>query len=570
MNNGGPQVAQTRRETAHLVIVCEPGSVAELNIDRVASDAERVFGRIMKILTMPGEVVLKPHRITIVAGDAEGTPYRNGRGARDGSGNGSASVAVPLGLDSSTGSPTEGAVSDLIADVINVRYTVEGGLAPSLGEHLARVVLHRLTAAATTDERQSEAQSGTGEAQRFFIEGAARFVAHRALHGGQSRPAELAEAIQQCTEAAAGRKWRLPLYDAIVRGPEAVGDPTLYPALQEGFGAYLLQRDGLGEFLRFVAGARRDPNHSAEIIYGKSLELLEREWITLLRGDMGRSMVSIPEFVRRVWPWLKPYPWRQVECIALMLIGSISTQVTPYQLRALVDLLGNADAKADPWGYGLERLTWISIVMAVAGLANLCSVIRLVYVVNVLGQNMLRDMRRQYIDKVNRLPASYFADTRTGDVMARFTSDLGRLADPLARTTAYGTYYIILLTISMFGLIGLSPMLSAVLFLIVPLYWLIGRWLGPSLQTVNRGRQERLAQVNSHLEEMVIAHPVVQIFNLQKYMWRRSSPEIHELPARRDSWRLPSRGLRGGVRHCGLALLPHDLARGRRPGARHL
>ena len=63
--------------------------------------------------------------------------------------------------------------------------------------------------------------------------------------------------------------------------------------------------------------------------------------------------------------------------------------------------------------------------------------------------------------------------------------------------------------------------------MVVPTYVLI-RVLGPPLQRVTRGRQERLAQVNSHLEEMVIAHPMVQIFNLQRFMRRRMSPEVHE------------------------------------------
>src|SRR5262249_15527193 len=37
-----------------------------------------------------------------------------------------------------------------------------------------------------------------------------------------------------------------------------------------------------------------------------------------------------------------------------------------------------------------------------------------------------------------------------------------------------------------------------------------------------------LAQINSHLEEMVIAHSVIQIFNLQRFLRRRMHPEIHE------------------------------------------
>jgi ABC-type multidrug transport system fused ATPase/permease subunit len=77
-------------------------------------------------------------------------------------------------------------------------------------------------------------------------------------------------------------------------------------------------------------------------------------------------------------------------------------------------------------------------------------------------------------------------------------------------------------------LIGLSWQLTLAVMLVVPAYILISRGIGPPIQRVNRGRQERLAQINSHLEEMVVSHPAVLIFNLQRFMRRRTSPEIHE------------------------------------------
>src|SRR3712207_1249245 len=142
---------------------------------------------------------------------------------------------------------------------------------------------------------------------------------------GQIAPGVLA-AVQRCHDEASQNKWRLPLYQAIMRGESSGVEPELYAALQEAFSAYLIERDGVGEFLRFLAGTRVDPNHSAEVIFGKSLELLEAEWISGLRSGIGRRLVSYSEFLRRVWPWLRPYPWRQIEALGLMFIGAISTQ----------------------------------------------------------------------------------------------------------------------------------------------------------------------------------------------------------------------------------------------------
>jgi hypothetical protein len=503
----------TRRESAHLTVICEAGSYAERHVADVARLAEAALARILKHLEIPGEALIRPHKIVVRAGDA--IPDLAD----------AAADAEPCLL-------SRGSASDLAADVVWTVYRPESR-AEDVAEHLARVVLHRLTASAPFEGRRHESEPGSAEAQQFFIGGAAKYFAHDGYgKKGHISPRVLA-AVQRCHDEAAANKWRLPVYQAIVRGEASGVDPDLYAAIQEAFSAYLIERDGVREFLRFLSGTRVDPNHSAEVIYGQSLELLEAEWLVAMHTGVGRKLVTYKEFLSRVWPWIKPYPWRQVELLGLMFIGAISAQVAPFQLRNLIDLFDqrqpiNASVAADPWGFGLLQVTYILLVMIVAGLVNSLSVMRLVYVVNILGQNVLRDMRVGYIDRVNGLSMSHFARMRTGDLMARFTSDMARLADPLARTIAYNLYYIILICITIGGLFLLSWQLTVVMLLIVPIYVAISRSLGPMIQRANRGRQERLAQINSHIEEMVVAHPIIQINNLQGYVRRRMHPEIHE------------------------------------------
>src|SRR3954464_1800618 len=98
MNTGGPHLAaRSRRETAHLALVWEPGSYAEQHVDAVATGVERVFGRILKALKIPSEAMLRPHRITVVTRD----PHPGTSAATD-------------------------VTSDLTADVISVAYGASG------------------------------------------------------------------------------------------------------------------------------------------------------------------------------------------------------------------------------------------------------------------------------------------------------------------------------------------------------------------------------------------------------------------------------------------------------------
>jgi ABC-type multidrug transport system fused ATPase/permease subunit len=206
------------------------------------------------------------------------------------------------------------------------------------------------------------------------------------------------------------------------------------------------------------------------------------------------------------------------------------------------------DALNEPWaeaGRGMEGVAHVlgqdpdeirlikvarilRLVLALLG-ANLISAgtqVLLVYYVNVLGQNVLRDFRLRYLDRVNGLSATNFNRTSTGDLQARFLSDLVRLADPMTQIVSYSIYHIVFLVAVVWAMFLLSWQLTLVLIAASPLYVAIAAWLGPKLQRATRTRQERLAQLNSDLKQMVDAHPLIQIGNLQRFLRRRSEPGI--------------------------------------------
>ncbi len=398
-----------------------------------------------------------------------------------------------------------------------------------LSEQLARIVLSRAVAAAPERSGPDGARPIGAHVQRFLIAGVARYLAHQpAPPGKRGVNAATAAAEQRCHDAAVDHEWRLPVYQTILAGPATDLPPDLVVAMQEAFGAYLFERDGPREFLRFLSGAAGDPNFSAEMVYGQSLELLEAEWLAGLRGGLRRKLVSVPEFFRRVWPFLRRYPWRQVEAVSLMIVGSISGALVPFQTREVIDLLGRPQAQADPWGYGLpSALYFLGLAMLFILAANFINA-RVVYVIAMLGQNILRDLRLMYVDRVNGFGAGYFAKMRTGDLMARFVSDMLRLADPMARIVGSTSWNLIIISVNLVSLVVMSWQLTLVLLLLVPFYVVLIRWFGPWIQRTSRGRQERLAQMNGHISEMIYAHPMIQIFNLQPHIRRRMEPEIHE------------------------------------------
>ena len=509
-NGGGGTAVSARAEGRHVVVVAEPGSDA----DGLLRDAERLLKEILRRLELSDAMLARPGKIVVRAG---AVPAQAGRS------NGQSHVGGPDGE----------------LDTVSVPAG-SGWSTEALAEELAKVVLRRVATGESPNGSRHAAGPGGPEVQAFCIAGVARYLA-RQIVGAERRPSsgdasdsrprtagEVPVAEEVCARVAAERKWRLPLYPAMVRGPDADADPALHAAMQEAFGGYLLERDGPRELLRFLAAAGDDPNRAAEVTYGKPLELLEAEWLSGLRQGIGRKLVSLWGFLRHIYPYLKPYPWRQVELLALIVLSSIVVQIAPFQIRALLDMLASDAAKADPWGYGLPQTLSIIAVLSISSVVNITAIARLLYVVQVLGQNILRDLRLAYVERVNALSLGYFAGIRTGDLMARFTSDMGNLADPMARTIGYSLYYLVLIPITLVSMIIMSWKLTVLLVLFVPFYVVVSRWLGPMIQRATRSRQERLAQLNSTIEEMIYAHPVIQIFNLHSPIKRSMAPKVRE------------------------------------------
>ncbi|HEX3247189.1 MAG TPA: ABC transporter ATP-binding protein [Chloroflexota bacterium] len=500
-----------------------PGSHASGVIQQFAKHADQVLNAVIRQLHLPSRIATQPAPIRIVCREGQ-----------------------PDGSDEASSDPTDGEVFVVLTPTVP---------AFGLARELTRVVLYRVQAAATnTDVSERSVSITQPQGLDFLIGGIARAVAARveARLPFSSRSNELQSADDLCRQVGRENDWVLPIYDCMIGGLTHAPTEESYWAMAESFGDYLLTRDGpkaCMEFIRETAGG--DISYASAVAYGKYVEALTVEWIEFqLRRGTGRRTVGWLNFLGRSLPYFRPYPWLVAWCMLLVFATSTTAQFAPFLVRDITDTVAmkDEDALNEPWaeaGRGMEGVAHVlgqdpdeirlikvarilRLVLALLG-ANLISAgtqVLLVYYVNVLGQNVLRDFRLRYLDRVNGLSATNFNRTSTGDLQARFLSDLVRLADPMTQIVSYSIYHIVFLVAVVWAMFLLSWQLTLVLIAASPLYVAIAAWLGPKLQRATRTRQERLAQLNSDLKQMVDAHPLIQIGNLQRFLRRRSEPGI--------------------------------------------
>ena len=90
------------------------------------------------------------------------------------------------------------------------------------------------------------------------------------------------------------------------------------------------------------------------------------------------------------------------------------------------------------------------------------------------------------------------------------------------------TRWFVFVVATMFSMVAMSWQLSLLLLFIIPVYVASARKLGPAIQVASRSRQERLAQLNSQLEEMLFGSALIKAYSLGDHMLNRFRPKIQE------------------------------------------
>ena len=158
---------------------------------------------------------------------------------------------------------------------------------------------------------------------------------------------------------------------------------------------------------------------------------------------------------------VRPYLGLQVEIGICLLVGVVLTLIDPILLKVIIDrALGDAD-------FGL-----LVILVSVLGVVLLFRVaFRLVsvWLFSYSGLRILFDLRQRVFEHVQRLSLFFFRGERTGDILARLTSDIDVLQRAAAHTVVNAVQDILTILGIFTILVWLDPLLTLVLIAVYPL-----------------------------------------------------------------------------------------------------
>ncbi len=149
------------------------------------------------------------------------------------------------------------------------------------------------------------------------------------------------------------------------------------------------------------------------------------------------------------------------------------------------------------------------------------------YLLAYVGQRMVRDLRDTLFSHLQELPLPFFAQKRTGDLIAHMTYDITILENSLTKDFANLIQQIFVAVGTVVMIFYLHWQLSLLALLVFPLMAWAYSIFSNRIRKVARKRQKKFGDLTAVLEEMLYGIRIIKAFNLTKVGSKRFEKENH-------------------------------------------
>ena len=166
----------------------------------------------------------------------------------------------------------------------------------------------------------------------------------------------------------------------------------------------------------------------------------------------------------------------------------------------------------------LFALAIVCLFITFAIMLKNASVYMSYYVMSPMRNGMLMQLKNNLYDKILTLPIGYFSEQRKGDLMSRMTNDMSELESAVTNTMDGLIKEPVNVLFFLGTLIFLSPQLSMVLLVLLPVAgFIIGR-ISRSLKKQSNIAAEKSSEGLSIIEETLSGMRIIKSFTAEKFI----------------------------------------------------
>jgi ATP-binding cassette, subfamily B, bacterial len=197
--------------------------------------------------------------------------------------------------------------------------------------------------------------------------------------------------------------------------------------------------------------------------------------------------------IRRIAAFFGPYRPQVLIVLVAILVTSGLGLANPILLKLLIDV---ALPQLD-WGLLNLYVGLMIVIPIVSGLIGVGQS----YLNNVIGQNVMQDLRMALYEHLQRMPLRFFTETRTGEIQSRLAHDVGGVQRVVTDTASSVTSNFAVTASTIVAMFIIDWRLTVLSLGILPFFMYLTFRVGKVRREVSTATQQSLAEMSAATEE---------------------------------------------------------------------
>jgi ABC-type multidrug transport system fused ATPase/permease subunit len=213
----------------------------------------------------------------------------------------------------------------------------------------------------------------------------------------------------------------------------------------------------------------------------------------------------------RLFRYLRPHRWTFAAGLLFLIGTSGLSLVFPGLMGKLIDSTKGETSFSAPL-FDLTNTDSIFLLLLLVFAVQAVLGFFRIYLFAHVTEHMLADLRRDTYAHLLRLPMSFFARRRVGELNSRLSADVALLQDTFTTTLAELLRQLIIIAAGIVLLARLSPELTLTMLASVPVVVLVAVLFGRFIGRLSRQVQDRIADTNVIVDETLQGIQSVKAF----------------------------------------------------------
>ncbi|HEO8419555.1 ABC transporter ATP-binding protein [Niallia sp. FSL W8-0635] len=224
----------------------------------------------------------------------------------------------------------------------------------------------------------------------------------------------------------------------------------------------------------------------------------------------GKKPKNMGKTLYRLWNYLAQKKWLLFLVLVMVALSCALSLLGPYILGMSIDrFIVNRN---------LDGFTGMLVLLGCIYFLNSVALFLQSYWMIGIAQSTVFQLRANLFHQFHEIPISYFDKKQHGELMSRVTNDIENVSSTLNSSVIQIFSSIITLIGTVVVMFILSPLLTVLTLIIVPVMFIGMKWITSRTGVLFKEQQKNLGNLNGFIEESISGQKIVKTFSLEEKM----------------------------------------------------